>query len=70
MKKNLFEFIQGLRTKKQKLKGLAKKLRDWSDANGDNELLKICEELEDEAETMDDGSNPGGDPPPPPGKGG
>lgn len=59
-----------LQAKKQKLKELLEKLKEWSKHSGNDDLDAICKDLEDEVETMDEGSNPSGPPPPPPGGGG
>jgi hypothetical protein len=53
--------------KNKKLKDLLKKIRERAEQIGDEELKKLCKDAEAEAETQDDGSNPGGNPPPPPG---
>lgn len=64
MKTNLFEFLQHLRDKKEKLKELSRKLKEWAEAHGNDELHKLCKDFDEEVQTLDDGSNP---PTPPPG---
>ncbi len=54
--------------KRKKIESILKKIREWSEKNGDDQLGSLCDEVqatldEEGSEDDDSGSNPPGQPP-------